>query len=174
MSTVRGRASLIYETICPLSSPYLILRRCLTCSTSRDSIMSAIHQRSSMYWRNVSFAIVPLGPDDRVVTERLNALSNPTRLAIFALPGQRDQCVCHLIESLGLKQIMVSHHVGIHRRSGLVTPWPHPSDRRWLFYQLDRTALREIADVLGWLLDDADYNPVPMPCPADEARGARP
>lgn len=121
----------------------------------------------------MSTKIVPLDLDDCIATERLNALSDPTRLAIVTLLRQQDQCVCHLVESLNLKQSIVSHHVGILRRAGLVTSWPHPSDRRWLYCRLDRTALREIAGLLGWLLDDADYDPEPIPCPADETRGAR-
>jgi len=102
----------------------------------------------------------------------LTALADPTRLAILALLRGRDHCVCHLVEALGLKQSVVSHHVGVLRRAGLVTSWPHPEDRRWLYYRLDRPALAQVASHLGWLLDDREYDPEPLPCAVDEPRGA--
>lgn len=112
-----------------------------------------------------------LDSDQRLAQERLTALADPTRLAILALLRRRDHCVCHLVDALGLKQSIVSHHVGILRRAGLVTSWPHPTDRRWLYYRLDRAALEQIADLLGWLLDIREYDPEPLPCDADEPRG---
>ena len=99
-----------------------------------------------------------------------SALADPTRLAILALLRERDHCVCHLVEALELKQSVVSHHVGVLRRAGLVTSWPHPTDRRWLYYRLDRDRLGQVAGHLGWLLDDAEYDPEPLPCAADEPR----
>lgn len=50
----------------------------------------------------------------------LAALADPTRLAIIELLGRRDHCVCHLVEVLGLKQSVISHHIGILRRAGLI------------------------------------------------------
>ena len=65
--------------------------------------------------------------------EALAALADPTRLHIVALLRRRDHCVCHLVDELGLKQSLVSHHVGVLRRAGLITSYPHASDRRWLY-----------------------------------------
>jgi ArsR family transcriptional regulator len=103
----------------------------------------------------------------RTQAEAFTALADPTRLAILEQLRTRDLCVCHLVERLGLKQSIVSHHVGILRRAGLLRSWPNPSDRRWLYYRLDRDALRELAGQLDWLLDDCDYDPTPLPCGAD-------
>jgi ArsR family transcriptional regulator, arsenate/arsenite/antimonite-responsive transcriptional repressor len=97
----------------------------------------------------------------------LTALADPTRLSILSLLRRQDHCVCHLVASLGLKQSVISHHVGILRRAGLVRSYPHPRDRRWLYYQIDRMALRDIAATIGWLMDDSEYNPGPLPCAAD-------
>ncbi len=98
--------------------------------------------------------------------EQLAALADPTRLAILAQLRRQDQCVCHLVERLELKQSIVSHHVGILRRAGLINSQPNPSDRRWLYYRLDRDTLAEVAEQIAWLLDDSDYDPTPPPCPA--------
>lgn len=97
-------------------------------------------------------------------SEPFAALADPTRLAILAQLRTRDLCVCHLVERLGLKQSIVSHHVGILRRAGLIRSQPNPSDRRWLYYRLNRPALGDLADQLGWLMDDSDYDATPLPC----------
>lgn len=104
--------------------------------------------------------------------EVLAALADPTRLAILAHLRTRDLCVCHLVERLGLKQSIVSHHVGILRRAGLIDSHAKPSDRRWLYYRLNRAALANVAGHLGWLLDDRDYDPAPLPCGAGAERDA--
>jgi ArsR family transcriptional regulator len=112
---------------------------------------------------------VNLSTATRPAHGQLSALADPTRLSILALLRQRDQCVCHLVEHLGLKQSIVSHHVGILRRAGLIRSYPHATDRRWLYYRLDRDALAAVAAHLAWLLDDRDYDPTPLPCGADAA-----
>lgn len=99
--------------------------------------------------------------------EHLAALADPTRLAILVLLRRRDHCVCHLVDELGLKQSIVSHHIGTLRRAGLVYSYPHPVDRRWLYYQLNRSAFAELAEQFAWFSDDAEYNPTPLPCAAD-------
>lgn len=104
--------------------------------------------------------------------DRLAALADPTRFAILALLRRQDQCVCHFVEELGLKQSVVSHHVGVLRRTGLISSYPHATDRRWLYYRLNREALEGLAGQLGWLLDDGDYDPTPLPCAADAVEGA--
>jgi ArsR family transcriptional regulator len=101
--------------------------------------------------------------------ESFVALADPTRLAILTLLRTRDHCVCHLVEQLGLKQSVVSHHVGILRRAGVITSHPNATDRRWLYYRLNRAALAEVARAVSWLLDDAAYDPTPLPCGADAA-----
>ena len=113
----------------------------------------------------------PISVDNRRIHDRLAALADPTRLAIVALLRRQDHCVCHLVDALDLKQSIVSHHVGVLRRAGLVTSWQHPADRRWLYYRLDRPALQQMTDHLSWLLDEAAYTAEPLPCPADEPRG---
>lgn len=100
------------------------------------------------------------------------ALADPTRLEIVRLLRRRDHCVCHLVDALGLKQSLVSHHIGVLRRAGLVAGYPHRDDRRWLYYRLNRGAFSELAAALGWLADDAEYDPTPLPCPVDAQRAA--
>jgi ArsR family transcriptional regulator len=115
--------------------------------------------------------VVTITPTQEQFVEPLAALADPTRLAILDLLRQRDHCVCHLVEALGLKQSIVSHHVGVLRRAGLVAGWPHPGDRRWLYYRLDRDRLATLTNGLSRLSDPAGYDPTPLPCPADFVDG---
>lgn len=105
--------------------------------------------------------------DHSETLDRLAAVADPTRFAVLGQLRRQDQCVCHLVEELGLKQSVVSHHVGVLRRAGLITSYPHPTDRRWLYYRLNRDALAGLSNQLGWLLDTSDYDPTPLPCGAD-------
>ena len=101
------------------------------------------------------------------VLDGFSALTDPTRMAILELLMRQDQCVCHFVEVLGLKQSVVSHHVGVLRRAGLISSYPHATDRRWLYYRLNRATLANLSAQLGWLLDESDYDPTPLPCAAD-------
>lgn len=104
-----------------------------------------------------------------LVPEVYAALADPTRLAILGLLRHRDHCVCHLVERLDLKQSVISHHVGVLRRAGLITAHPHPQDRRWLYYRLNREVLSQSAEGLAWLLDETVFDPTPLACPPDGA-----
>ena len=102
--------------------------------------------------------------------EVFSALADPTRMAILGQLRTRDLCVCHLVDRLELKQSIISHHIGILRRAGLVSSWANPSDRRWLYYRLNRAELADVSTQLGWLLDDVDYDPTPLSCGPDAER----
>ncbi len=96
-----------------------------------------------------------------------SALADATRLRIVELLAQQDRCVCHLIDDLELGQSIISHHIGVLRRSGLISSYPHPRDRRWMYYRLDRDRIEDIRALLaGWTALEA-YNPERLPCPID-------
>jgi ArsR family transcriptional regulator len=111
--------------------------------------------------------------ETHTLVEPLAALADPTRLQIIDLLRRQDHCVCHLVDGLGLKQSLISHHIGVLRRAGLVLSYPHPDDRRWLYYRLNRDALRSVTSELDQLADEAEYDPTPLPCPIDFAPAAR-
>ena len=106
--------------------------------------------------------------DDAGMQARLAALADTTRLAILMRLRVQDQCVCHLVEDLVLKQSVISHHVGVLRRTGLISSYQHATDRRWLYYRLDRAALADVETQLAWLGSASDYLPHPRPCGADD------
>jgi|SRR3954469_14500516 ArsR family transcriptional regulator len=69
---------------------------------------------------------------------RFRALGDETRLRILEelIPG--EQCVADLMESTGLGQSLVSHHLRTLRDAGLVTD---RRDGRWSYYSIVDPAL---------------------------------
>jgi len=83
----------------------------------------------------------------------LKALADPTRLSIFLLLREGETCVCELAGLVGHAENLVSHHLGVLRRAGLVCDRRDPSDARWVYYQLDAGALDRLGRQLGTLFD---------------------
>ena len=60
----------------------------------------------------------------RELAPRLKALGDPHRLTIVLLLGEHARTVKELQEQLGLGQTLVSHHLSILRREGIVRSEP--------------------------------------------------
>ncbi|MCU0523151.1 MAG: metalloregulator ArsR/SmtB family transcription factor [Anaerolineae bacterium] len=91
-------------------------------------------------------AVVPETMSIADLVATLRVISEETRLRILGLLVRQEMCVCDLMEALGLGQSLVSHHLGVLRRTGLVR------DRResqWVYYSIDPERLAELnADFL--------------------------
>ncbi len=70
----------------------------------------------------------------------LRALADETRLRIFALLTKDELCVCEIEDVLGLPQSLVSNHLAVLRRAGLVKARRDAEDARWIFYRADAKA----------------------------------
>lgn len=90
----------------------------------------------------------PLKPTEfEHLSVRFKALSDPTRLAIVnRLASKGDTCVCEL-DSLGLSQPTISHHLKVLREAGLI----EVAYRRgtFAFYRLVPEAVEALAFALG-------------------------
>jgi len=78
---------------------------------------------------------------------RFKALADPARVAIVNRLAAADEvCVCDFVDSLGLAQPTVSHHLKVLRDAGVVE-----SSRRgtWAFYRLVPEAVRALRQTLG-------------------------
>lgn len=95
----------------------------------------------------------PATDDLERIGQLLKLLADPTRLRIFDLLMQGVQCNCELGGALGLSPNLISHHLGVLRRAGLVTVERDASDARWVYYAIDRDALGDLRAALGGLLD---------------------
>jgi len=63
----------------------------------------------------------------------LAAVAEPTRLRLIALLAPGEACVCDLVGALDLPQPLVSRHLGVLRRAGLVTA---RREGLWMHYSL--------------------------------------
>jgi ArsR family transcriptional regulator len=80
-------------------------------------------------------------------------LADPTRLRIFNVLMQGVQCNCEIGDALDLSPNLISHHLGALRRAGLVDVERDPSDARWLYYSVNRAALRDVRESIAMFLD---------------------
>lgn len=85
--------------------------------------------------RPFTASVMPPATDDMVPL--LRALADETRLKIFALLTRDELCVCEIEDVLGLPQSLVSNHLAVLRRVGLVRWRRDAEDSRWVFYRAD-------------------------------------
>ena len=77
--------------------------------------------------------------------ETLNALAEPNRFAIVELLRGGPRSVNEIVDSLGLRQPLVSKHLKVLSGAGIVAVRPQAQKR---FYELERQHFDEID---GWL-----------------------
>lgn len=64
----------------------------------------------------------------------VRAMGNPIRLNILRFLNTGEKCVCNIFEYLDLPQNLVSHHLGILRKSDLIKA---RKDGKWVHYSLN-------------------------------------
>lgn len=90
----------------------------------------------------------------------LKLLGEPLRWEIVRRLAVEDLCTCHLSGDLGAGQPLISHHLKILRRAGVVR-----SEKvgAFTYYMLDRSVVARLADVLGELTN-RPVEPRRRPC----------
>lgn len=111
--------------------------------------------------RPFTASVKPAATDDMVPFFR--ALADETRLKIFALLTKEELCVCEIEDTLNLSQSLVSNHLAVLRRAGLVKARRDAEDARWIFYRADAKAAAALRQRCASLLDVS-------PAPADPRR----
>jgi ArsR family transcriptional regulator len=79
----------------------------------------------------------------------LKVLAEPARLRLLSLiqaQPDREACVCHLVQPLGLSQGTVSHHLKALLTAGLVTREQRGS---WAYYRVAPETLRSVRALLA-------------------------
>ena len=87
------------------------------------------------------------------LANQLRVLADPTRLRIFDLLMGGVRCNCELGDALDLAPNLISHHLGVLRRAGLVSAERDPFDARWVYYAVDRPALSALFGQLTAFFD---------------------
>ncbi len=72
--------------------------------------------------------------------------SHPLRVKIVFLLNKGDLCVCEIVSILKAKQNLVSHHISIMKKYGVISSY---NQSKYKYYMLERTA----ADFLNTLPD---------------------
>ena len=72
------------------------------------------------------------------VTTIFKALSDLNRLRIFAELMAGDSCNCELRDNLGLAPNLLSHHLKVLEKAGLVESRRDLIDGRWIYYSVNR------------------------------------
>jgi ArsR family transcriptional regulator, arsenate/arsenite/antimonite-responsive transcriptional repressor len=81
----------------------------------------------------------------------LRLMADPTRRRIFLALMQGETCNCEMVGLLELPQNLISHHLRQLRQAGLVHGVAAGVDRRWIYYAVDREALRRVHQEIGLL-----------------------
>jgi len=102
----------------------------------------------------------------------LRALSDPTRLAVFDLLMEGVQCNCEIAERLGLSLSLISHHLSVLRRVGLVEAEHDPEDARWIYYSVNRVTLQRLRREIQQLLDPRRIQPRQPSCGPQKCKAA--
>jgi ArsR family transcriptional regulator len=100
----------------------------------------------------------------------MKALSDETRLRILALLAGGESCVCDIVEVIGVPQNLVSHHLSVLRRAGLVRDRRDRTDGRWVYYAIEPREVARIQVDLGRVLDLGRHSTVPAHCPPGAKR----
>jgi ArsR family transcriptional regulator len=92
----------------------------------------------------------------------LKALADPNRLRIFGALMAGDSCNCELQESLDLPKNLLSHHLRVMSKAGLVQSRRDKIDGRWVYYAVDREAVDHWQDWLSTFLDTGRIEKRPL------------
>lgn len=79
----------------------------------------------------------------------MKVLADPARLRLLSLieaQPEREACVCHLTDPLGLSQSTVSHHLKVLHSAGLLERQQRGS---WAFYRVVEDGLASLRAVLS-------------------------
>ena len=102
-------------------------------------------------------AVLPrsAGRLSKSAAEFLRLMADPTRLKIFLHLMLGETCNCEMAGLLNLSQNLISHHLRQLHRSGLIKARHDPSDRRWVYYVVNRDELARVHQELGMVFDPA-------------------
>jgi ArsR family transcriptional regulator len=98
------------------------------------------------------------------LAERLKVLAEPNRLLIFHFLMEGVQCNCELGDGLQMAPNLISHHLRVLRKVGLVDIERDVQDARWVYYSINRQALDEINQAFGTFFDPQRIKPRRLTC----------
>ena len=88
-------------------------------------------------------------------TTLLKALADPNRLRILDTLMRGVSCNCELNEQLDLPPNLLSHHLRVLRKAGLISSRRDAIDGRWIYYAVDKEVIQRWRGWLTAFLDPA-------------------
>ena len=90
-----------------------------------------------------------VSPEDSI-SKTLSLIGQPTRIQILAILEPQEACVCHIEAATGIRQAIISQHLMVMRKAGLVN---FRRDGRNIFYSLQKPEAMQLiwkaADLSG-------------------------
>ncbi len=90
------------------------------------------------------------------LSEIYKALGDPNRLRLFLILMDGVHCNCELVQLTGLANNLISHHMRILVKAGLITARRQEADARWIYYSINREMIDKLQkDSLNFLTIDS-------------------
>jgi ArsR family transcriptional regulator len=102
---------------------------------------------------------VNVQPDTQQLAQWLKVLAEPRRLQIVNLLMEGVQCNCELGEHLDMAPNLISHHLSVLRKAGLVAVERDPVDARWIYFSIRPEALDALNTAFARFFDPARIQP---------------
>ncbi len=93
------------------------------------------------------------------LAQQLKLLANPKRLRILNLLMEGVQCNCELSDALNMPINLISHHMGLLRKAGLVDIERDAVDARWVYFSLNESAMTTFNEAYNTFFDLARIQP---------------
>lgn len=87
--------------------------------------------------------------DYAAMAKNLKILADPRRLQILDLLINGVQCNCEIGDHLDMAPNLISHHLGVLRKAGIVLAERDPVDARWVYYSVNASELAGISHLFG-------------------------
>jgi ArsR family transcriptional regulator len=95
----------------------------------------------------------------QTLADRLKVLAEPKRLLILHLLMEGVQCNCELGDALQMPPNLISHHLSVMRKAGLVNVERDAVDARWIYYSINQAVLNELNEMFGVFFDPGRIKP---------------
>ena len=83
----------------------------------------------------------------------LKAMADPNRLRIMNVLMDGESCNCEFVDSLGLPSNLLSHHLRVLKKAGLVDSRRDAVDGRWIYYSVNEDAVAQWNQWWGQFFD---------------------
>ena len=85
----------------------------------------------------------------RLTAEFLKAMAHPVRIKVLKLLSEQEQCVCDLVDTIGIEQSNLSQHLSVLKKQGIIES--HKNGTK-VIYKLVYPPAVDIVDTVGQVL----------------------